>query len=87
MLRVTQDVVEIRGWVQSRGGWPVRRLDGRIAIGFRGEVRRGVDIEWGEFEPNFCVGRWVFVYDDAPGSARWFLGSAEEARRYVGGGA
>jgi hypothetical protein len=83
MWRVTQDVVEIRGWVQGRGGWPCRLLDGRIALNFPGERCRGLEIGWDEFGPNFCFGRCVFVYDDAAGAGGWFLGSAQEAHHFV----
>ncbi len=83
MLRATQDVLELRTWAQSRGGWPCRRLDGKIALNFPGEPCRGVEIGWDEFEPNFCVGRCVLVYDDSVGSTRWFIGNDEEARRFV----
>jgi len=83
MLRVTQDVVQVRSWVEARDGWPCRRLDGRVALNFPGEICRGLEVGWGEFEPNFCAGRLVFVHDDVAGSRAWFIGSPGEAREFV----
>jgi hypothetical protein len=85
MLRVTQDVVEVRSWVESREGWPCRRLDGKLALNFPGEACRGVEVGWEEFEPNFLRGGCVLVYEDALGSRRCFLGSDAEARAFVAG--
>jgi hypothetical protein len=85
MLRVTQDVVELRGWVQSRGGWPVRERDGRITVSYPGDRGRAAEIGWEEFEAVFCSCGWVLVYDDAPGSRRCLVGSVEEARAFVVG--
>ena len=84
MLRVTDDVVELRRWAEVRGGWPCRDPQtGRIAIAFPGDSWDGIEIEWDEFEPNFCAGRCVFVYDDALGSRRCFVGSEWEARAFL----
>ncbi|HEY6106654.1 MAG TPA: hypothetical protein VIV59_11760 [Anaeromyxobacteraceae bacterium] len=84
MLRVTDDVLELRGWAESRGGWPSRDPDtGRLAIAFPGEAGGGVEIGWDEFEPTFCQGRCVFVYDDGMGSHRCFIGSEQEARAFA----
>jgi hypothetical protein len=83
MVQVTQDVVRVRSWVQSRSGWPCRRLDGGIAVAFPGDRCRGIEIGWGEFEPNFCARRYVLVHDDALGSTRCFLGTAEAARSFL----
>ncbi len=85
MLRVTDDVVELRRWAEARGGRPCRdEASGRLRIAFGGD-RCAVDVGWDEFEPAFCAGRSVFVYDDAPSSPRFFVGGAEEARRFVSG--
>jgi hypothetical protein len=82
LLRVTDDVLELRQWAEERRGRPCRRPDGRIGLCF-GHGLDVVLIGWEEFEPNFCVGRCVFVYDDAPKCTRWFIGTPEEARAYV----
>ncbi len=83
MLRVTQEVCAVRAWVRSRGGWPCRRLDGGLAIGFRGEICRGVRIGWDEFEVNFCVSRNALAHDEAPGSTRCFIGPLAEAYTFA----
>lgn len=83
MLRVTQDVVELRRWAEARGARPCRdRSTGRPALVF-GDDPCAVPVGWDEFEPTFCAGRCVFVYDEAPGSRRAFVGTAEEARAWV----
>lgn len=84
-LRLIKAVSEVRSWAQERDGWPVRRLDGRVALGFSGDVCLGVRIGWGEFEVNFCAGRCVLVHDETPGSIRSFVGSESEAERFVAG--
>ncbi|MBI5067754.1 MAG: hypothetical protein HZB56_05895 [Deltaproteobacteria bacterium] len=83
MLRVTQGVAGIRRWTEVRGGWPCRRLDGRLAVGFAGDICRGVEIGWAEFLATFCAQRAAFVLDDEPGSRSCFVGTPDEARRYV----
>ncbi len=84
MLHVTDDVVEIRRWAESRDGWPCRDpATGRLSIVFPGAGGSGVEIGWDEFEPSFCRGCCVFVYDDAMGSRRCFVGSEAEARAFV----
>jgi hypothetical protein len=85
MVRITQNVVEVRSWVQARSGWPCRRLDGGIAVSFPGDRCRGIEIGWDEFEPNFCARRYVLALDDAHGSTRHFLGSVADARTYLAG--
>ena len=80
MLRITRTVSEVRSFAESRNGWPCRRLDGRLALGFRGDICRGVEIGWDEFEVNFLLGRYVLVWDDAPGSTRAFVRSEQEWR-------
>jgi len=85
MLRVTQDLIEIRRWAESRGGRPGRDLaDGRLRLCFPGDEAcdaRGVG--WDEFESLFVMGRAVLVYDAAPGSRRYFVGDEGAARAYV----
>ncbi len=83
MLRVTDDVVELRRWAEARGGRPCRdEATGRLRIAFAGE-RCLVDVGWEEFAPAFCAGRCVFVYDDAPGSRRHFIGPTDEAHAFL----
>ena len=85
MLRVTQDLIEIRRWAESRGGHPCRDLaTGKLRFGFAGDEAcdaRGVG--WDEFESLFVLGRAVFVYDASPGGRRWFVGDEAAARAYV----
>lgn len=83
MLRITQKVASIRRWTEERGGWPCRRLDGRLAVGFSGDICRGVEIGWAEFLATFCAQRAAFVLDDDPDSRSCLVGSPEEARRHV----
>jgi hypothetical protein len=83
MLRVTDDILELRHWVEERGGRPCRQPDGRISVCFGGDPRPALPVDWGEFEIIFHGRKKVAVYDDAPGSANLFLGTADEARAYV----
>jgi len=83
MLRVTQGVSVLRRWTEERQGWPCRRLDGRLAVGFAGEECLGIAIGWGEFEATFCAQGAAFVLDDAPDSRSFCVGPPEEARRYL----
>lgn len=83
MLRVAEGVSSIRRWTEVRQGWPCRCLDGRLAVGFAGEVCRGIEIGWGEFEVTYCLQRAAFVLDDAPDSRTCFVGPPEEARRFL----
>lgn len=78
MLRITRTVSGVRSFAEARGAWPCRRLDGRLALGFRGDICRGVEIGWDEFEVNFCLGRYVLVWDDVPGATRAFVRSEQE---------
>lgn len=78
MLRITRAVSEVRSFAESRCGWPCRRLDGRLALGFPGDICRGLEIGWDEFEVNFCLGRYALVWDDFPGSTRAFVRSGQE---------
>jgi hypothetical protein len=83
MLRVTQDVVELRRWAESRGARPCRDpASGRIALSFP-DGSCTFPVGWDEFEPAFMFSRSVFVYDEAPGSRRHFLGSEPEAHAFV----
>ncbi|HEX9050463.1 MAG TPA: hypothetical protein VF841_08035 [Anaeromyxobacter sp.] len=87
MLRVTDDVLELRRWAEARGGSPCRdAASGRLRIAFADDPCT-VGVGWAEFEPAFCAGRCVFVYDDAPGARRHFVGEREEALAFLGGGA
>ena len=84
MLRVTEDVVEMRGWADSRGARPYRQAGtGRLGFALPDEPCEDVLVGWGEFEPAFRMSRLVFVYDEAPGSRRWFIGTEAEARDFV----
>jgi hypothetical protein len=84
MLRVTQDVVELRRWAESHGARPCRDPDtGRLGLAVD-DGGCAIRVGWDEFEPAFCVSRCVFVYDDAAGSRRFFVGGAEEAQAFVG---
>jgi hypothetical protein len=84
MLRVTRDVIEIRRWAELHGGRPCREEEtGRIVIAFEGDTCV-VPVGWEEFEPAFCTGRFVFVYDDTPGTRRVFVGAPEDAERFAG---
>ncbi len=83
MLRTTQDVVELRHWAESRGAQPCRDPGcGRIALAFAGDPC-AFPVGWDEFEPAFMASRSVFVYDEAPGSRRHFLGPMDEAHAFV----
>lgn len=83
MLRVTEDILELRHWAEERQGSPCRFPDGRISLCFGRKLGPALPVGWDEFEANFCVGRCVFVYDDSPGCNHVFIGTADEARAYV----
>jgi hypothetical protein len=86
MLHVTEDVLEIRHWAERHGARPCRDPgDGRLSLALPGEPCPA-EIGWDEFEPSFCVARLLFVYDDAPGRTRFFVGSEPDARHYVSSG-
>lgn len=83
MLRVTQDVLEIRRWVEARGARPCRDgSSGRLGVAFEGDPCP-FPVGWDEFEPAFCAAGCVCVYDDAPGACRLFVGEAGEVHEYV----
>ncbi len=87
MLRVTDDVLELRRWAEARGGSPCRdAATGRLRIAFADDPC-SVEVGWNEFEPAFCAGRCVFVYDDAPDGHRHFVGGMEEAQAFLCGDA
>ncbi len=84
MLRVTDDVLELRRWAEARGGRPCRdAADGRLRVAFPPGDACAVDVGWDEFEPAFCAARCVFVYDDAPGARRHFVGPMDEAHAFI----
>jgi hypothetical protein len=83
MLRVTQDVLEIRRWAEARDARPCRNpASGRLGFAFPGEDCP-FPIGWDEFEPAFCAAGCVFVCEDRPDGRRCFVGGTEEARAYV----
>jgi hypothetical protein len=82
MLRVTDDILEVRHWAEERGGTPCRRADGKVALCFGDRLDVSV-VGWDEFEPTFVLGHSVLVYDDAPDCTHHFIGSPDEARAYV----
>lgn len=87
MLRTTQDVIELRRFAELRGAHPCRDpASGRLQLAFPGLACGGVEVGWDEFEPAFVYAREVFVYDDAPGSSRCFIGQVEDAQAFVCGG-
>jgi hypothetical protein len=83
VLRVTDDLLELRHWAEERGGCPCRALDGRIGLCFGVDPAPALLVGWDEFESNFVLRRCVLVYDDAPGSIAVFIGDAVEARAFV----
>ncbi|HSD21755.1 MAG TPA: hypothetical protein VLC54_17025 [Anaeromyxobacter sp.] len=84
MLRATQDVVQIRRWSEAKGGRPCRdEANGRLDIALPGVPCTAREVGWDEFEATFCVLGCVFVYDDAPGADRLFVGTPEAARAWM----
>ncbi len=88
MLRTTQDILELRRWAEARDARPCREEEsGRLTLVVPGEGDVRVrEVGWEEFEPAFVTRRAVFVYDDAPGCSRCFVGSIVEAHAYVRAG-
>jgi hypothetical protein len=82
MLRVTDEILEVRCWAEERGGKPCRGVDGRVGLCFGDRIDVAL-VGWDEFEPTFRLGRCVLVYDDAPDCRHHFIGSQDEARAYV----
>jgi hypothetical protein len=83
MLRVTDDILELRHWAEERCGYPCRELGGRVILCFVADPSPALAIGWDEFEPIFSLGRLVAVYDDGPGCNEVFVGTSREAREYV----
>ncbi len=87
MFRTTQDVVELRRWADAHGARPCRdERTGRLVLVLPGQAA-ACEVGWDEFEPTFLVAHDVFVYDDAPGRPRCFIGPAAEAQAFICGGA
>ncbi len=83
MLRVTDDILEVRCWAEARDGWPCRDAEnGRLSLSFPGKPCSGIEVGWDEFEPTFCAAHCVFIWDDSPCSQLCFIGSEEEARAW-----
>jgi hypothetical protein len=82
MLRVTDEILEVRHWAEERGGRPCRQADGRLGLCF-GDRIDVVLVGWDEFEPTFRLGHCVLAYDDAPDCRNHFIGSQDEARAFV----
>ncbi len=84
MLRSTQDVVEIRWWAEQRDARPCRdEASGRLGIAFPGTRCGEYLVGWDEWETTLLVRGLMFVYDDAPGARRAFVGTPEEAHRFI----
>jgi hypothetical protein len=83
MLRVTDDLLELRRWAEVHGGAPCRRRDGTLTLCFGAPPDAALTVGWDEFEVNFVLRGNVLVYDDAPGCTHCFVGSLAEARAYV----
>ncbi len=84
MLRVTQEVGEVRRWAEQRGARPCRDpASGALWLVFPGQTCSHEEVGWGEFEPTVLGWRCVFVYDDAPSGRAFFVGPEERARRFV----
>jgi hypothetical protein len=85
MLRVTEDVLELRRWAETRGARPCRdEPSGRVGLVFPGvPCPASREVGWDEFEATFRAAHGVFVYDDAPGGTRFFVGDVHGARRFV----
>jgi hypothetical protein len=85
MLRVTDDVLELRRWADTRGARPCRdQASGRPGLVFPGTpCPAAQEVGWDEWEATFRHARSVFVYDDAPGGRRWLVGDLAAARRFV----
>ena len=88
MFRTTQDVVELRRWAEMHGASPCRdELTGRLVLALPGRAAgRYLSVGWDEFEPAFLASQDVFVYDDAPGRPRCFVGPAAEAHAFISAG-
>lgn len=86
MFRTTQDVVELRRWAELRGARPCREEGtGRLALALPDTPCTAREVGWDEFEVTFMVSHAVFVYDEAPGSPRCFVGASDEAYAFLHG--
>jgi hypothetical protein len=83
VLRVTDDVLELRSWAEERGGQPCRQLDGRLTLCFGPDSGSALRVGWDEFEVAFMHGRDAFAYDDAPGCSHCFVGTTDEVHAWV----
>jgi hypothetical protein len=84
MLRVTDDVLEVRRWAERHGARPCRdRESGRLMLAAPGEPCPSIEVGWDEWEPAFRWTRCVLVYDDAPGLRPRFVGDEDAARRWL----
>ncbi len=83
MLRVTDDLMEVRHWAEHRGGRPCRRPDGIPCLSFAPDDDPPIPVGWDEFEAAFVLGRFVLAYDDAPGCKRCYIGTEREVRAFV----
>jgi len=83
VLRVTDDVLELRSWAEERGGRPCRQPDGRLTLCFGPDLGSAVHVGWDEFEITFLYDHRTFVYDDAPGFIHCFVGTTDEVRAHV----
>ncbi len=87
MLRATQELMQIRRWSEARSGRPCRdEANGRLSVALPGEPCSAREVGWDEFEVTFRVWGCVFLYDDAPGARRSFVGTPEAAREWMGDG-
>jgi hypothetical protein len=83
MLRVTQDVVEIRRWAEAREVRPCRDTrTGRLTLASPGEPCTE-PVGWEEFEPAFMHSHATCCYDDAPGARRSFVGAEHEVHAFL----
>jgi hypothetical protein len=84
MLRTIDDIVELRRWAECRGARPCRdEGSGRLGLAFPTQPCTARLVDWGEWEATFVLSRWVFVYEDAPGGVRFFVGPEPEAHAWV----
>lgn len=84
MLRTTEDLVEMRHWAEVRRARPCRDPSGgQLGLALPGQPCRFEPVGWDEFEVTFRMQRALFVYDDAPGGSRCFIGPAAEAHDFI----
>jgi hypothetical protein len=86
VFRTTQDVVELRRWAEAHGARPCRdERTGRLLLALPAQGG-ACDVGWDEFEATFLACHDVFVYDEAPGRPRCFVGPAADAHAFICGG-